>query len=331
MAVAILFACMEQARADPVCMTSQTFATYVRVNSAAADFPKGAAIFDLVAEKPEDIAAAISSSSITVDDMRSSAAVVVDTNVDQAVLAAAYTFVAALAGRWLSIVVDGAAFDVVALSESVLSRPRSRPSNTDKLLSVGFISDDIDHVVLGGTDIPAMNAAMNRIQYAKEVQIAPAPSPVALVATLVTVADLRRRPGLERPGTFVGDTVVELSEFRQLATPLRGSSKPQSELAPALPLTARQERLIAADKLSMEEVLDLLGARRGPEHKQVWHCSRPNRHTNGDRVPSMRIKEGQVRCMRCDGEPLGPVRLTADTLAITVDEAADYLLEHLTK
>lgn len=312
-------------------MSKSSFVTYIAINCDASEQAGSAQVFNLSVTSPQEVVPAIESAAISASDLRSSAVVVVDANIDQAIFAAAFTALSTMAARWLPVMTAGSVSDLEDLAGSLRKRVRgSKPSDNDKILSVGFVSEEIDAVTLGGTNVEEVNNAMNRVQFTKEVVIAPAPSIVALAATLVAVAELRRRPNLERPGTFVGsDGNVELAQIRSAAASLRRKSQSSHAIAPREEVPTYLSPLIAADALDMELVMKALGARPGPDTKPVWHCPRPTRHTNGDRVPSMRVREGRARCMRCDGEQVGPVRLTADTLGVTPFEAAEWLLARL--
>ena len=121
--------------------------------------------------------------------------------------------------------------------------------------------------------------------------------------------------------------VVDLEEVRKAGAALRRAKRvdDRSEVASPIDLSARQRYLMQAASVSVEETLMRLDSHVNAE-TGFWRCSRPNRHRNGDANPSSHVEGNKVRCYRCDKEPLDSLRLVMDTLSITPDEAATWLL-----
>ena len=204
-----------------------------------------------------------------------------------------------------------------------------------------------------------------RIRYSRDVVLFVGPAVEPAVAAAATIGGLRRRGRLWRlPWLAAADVITDavdvlVGHHSQVAaataagtdpTPLPadlglgvislehirldGAQQRRSRrgytvaVVDPADLPARLARAAAVDA-DPDVVLDRLGARRNPD-AGVWHCPRPERHRNGDAKPSTKVADGKVRCFgtRCDAEPVGVIRLIADTLDITGDEAVDLLTGH---
>lgn len=172
-----------------------------------------------------------------------------------------------------------------------------------------------------------------RLRYAREVRLTAPDGFTTALPVLLAVAAVRYRNDHDRlPTLVVDDVVVDLDGLRQQGAQLRRELRsyvlPDVPAEPAEP-SPRRQRLADAAAVPVTDALRLLGAQYN-EAAEAWHCPRPERHRNGDASPSTRIDvdANLVRCYGrgCDREPVDPVRLVADTLAVSPDEAADVLL-----
>lgn len=121
--------------------------------------------------------------------------------------------------------------------------------------------------------------------------------------------------------------LIDLEEVRKAGAALRRAKRvdDRSEIANPVDLSVRQRYLMQAASISIEETLIRLNSHVNAE-TGFWRCSRPSRHRNGDANPSSHVEDNKVRCYRCDKEPLDSLRLVMDTLSVTPDEAAYWLL-----
>lgn len=162
-----------------------------------------------------------------------------------------------------------------------------------------------------------------------------------IVGAILTIASMRTRECYPSIATvdatnsslvqsvLSGDmsNVVDLEEVRKAGAALRRAKRvdDRSEVASPIDLSTRQRYLMQAASVSVEETLMRLDSHVNAD-TGFWRCSRPNRHRNGDANPSSHVEDNKVRCYRCDKEPLDSLRLVMDTLNITPDEAANWLL-----
>lgn len=197
---------------------------------------------------------------------------------------------------------------------------------------------------LGDLDADVVSA----VRFGRSVEMVAPGHVVTAIAQFVTVAGLRRRKDGDRyPQLLVpsddGVSVVDLDGVRSQAGELRRQLRPYvSDVAPKVAAGERVVRLQEAAERDAFEVLRLLGStsalemaaaegetlegEQAEKAAALWRCVRPERHRNGDMNPSMRVSDGKIRCFRCDGEYVDVVRLTADALGVSADEAADVLL-----
>lgn len=196
---------------------------------------------------------------------------------------------------------------------------------------IGATHPTLPSVGVGAALTPA---EVSVVSYARKLRFVPPSSPLVAVTQLVAIAAIRQRGLDERlPHLAEGsesettEVPVRLDDARRIGQDLRRSLDlpERSATVEAVPLTARQERLVTASKVDLADTMRRLGGREN-EETGLWHCPRPERHTNGDANASMKLTEAGVRCFRCDFERVDPLRLTIDTLGCSVDEAADWLL-----
>ena len=121
--------------------------------------------------------------------------------------------------------------------------------------------------------------------------------------------------------------LLDLEAIRKEGGKIRRSSRTddRTELMSPVDLTMRQRVLMEAAEVNVEETLVKLHSHRN-EDTGLWRCSRPQNHRNGDANPSSHVDDNKVRCYKCDLEPLDPLRLVMETLNISPDDAATWLL-----
>lgn len=143
------------------------------------------------------------------------------------------------------------------------------------------------------------------------------------------VAAVRRRPRFDRlPDIAVEGTEepIRLEDARKAGLTYRGAARGTSAgtVIDHTDPSPRLNRLESAAQAPITETLLRLGATHD-ESGEKWHCTRPDRHNNGDQNPSLKIVEGKTRCFRCDPEWVDSLRLVIDTLNLTPDEAAEWI------
>lgn len=306
----------------------------------------------------QTVCATIRGASLTPEDLRSRVLFVADPDPayrDRALVT--YAALIGFANRRLDVAfaVDGQAMAMDELDRSVRTLPApDRPAEHIDLAQAGGAErTDLPWVALGTTGISPDAVAV--IKYARRLRLVPADHVQIALPQLVVVAALRARGATERlPLLCTGDEPADPDAGICLETARRGGeaarrdlrSGTRDALAPAEP--TRFDRLEEADAVPVEKTLLRLGAKSKvvdlparpgtPEHAagvtvptEVWHCPRPDRHTNGDATPSARIvikdERAEFQCFRCDPERVGSLRLVMDTLGLTGDEAADWILQ----
>lgn len=306
----------------------------------------GDAAVDLTVDRadPDAVLAMLDGSRFTPADLRSRALVAVSEDADPAAVTMLYAALLGFAARHLDVASRAGVIGSAALHGAAARRAKDeRPDDRDEVL----------HVVAEGAETgvaPAVTLApgstaggvdaetATRIRFAKRVVLHPTDSVMTTLPLLLITAGLRRRGAHDRlPDLLAGgdgdvegaEGVWSLDALRQRAGESRRSQRgyDADALAPQTAPTRRQQRLREAAGVAVEDALRLLGSRFN-EEAGAWHCPRPERHARGDRNPSTRINDGMVRCfgVNCDAEYLDPVRLAADALSVTPDEAAEVLL-----
>lgn len=244
-------------------------------------------------------------------------------------------------------------FDASLRTMGGLERPAVIP---DTAQVGGPARTDITHVDVGSS---LTKEAASTIRFARRLRFVPPDAPALAIPQLVAVAALRARGQLDKlpllcNGTEPGpegapDTAgICLDTLRRSGEEIRRGlrSDTRDALAPKLDVNPFA-RLAEADAIPVERTLVRLGAKSKiiempakagtSEHEQgvtipteVWHCPRPDRHTNGDANPSSRIvtkgEHTQFQCFRCDPERVGSLRLVMDVQGKTGAEAANWLL-----
>lgn len=333
---------------------------YIGPNVPALD---GVRVVDLTPAEhtPDGVIAALRNAEISPADLRSRVLFVADGGADY--LRAVLMTYAALIGFTKRRVdvgfgTDGEAVSAEAFDQTVRTMPGlTRPDPVADTIQVGGPArDDIPH--LDATALTPTIAA--QIRFSRRLRFVPPEHTDKAVLQLVALAALRARgtqeklpalcDGTEPAPTDGPDTAgIDLNAVRRAAEELRRSLRSDNRDALAEPLEHNPyQRLADADSLPVEDTLVRLGAsskvvqvpaKPGTEEYDagvdvetvMWHCPRPERHTNGDANPSARIvvkgETSLFQCYRCDPERVGSLRLVMDTLDKTGTEAANWLLD----
>lgn len=242
-----------------------------------------------------------------------------------------YAAVVGLAGRYVDAMVDGRVLPLAKLAEQRSVPPDAgRPGEAVEVLEADGAEEGLLAHPASGLDPKTVSL----FRYAWQVRLTLSGEPAEALARFVAVASVRRRGTAERfpllvPGTQAasGSADVDADVVRRAGAALRRAHRLDNRreiVTPAEP-TARMLRLRSAAAAPVAEVMLRLGSALD-EAGERWRCPRPQRHTNGDRNPSMVQRDGnQVRCARCDIEPVDPLRLAMDVLGVSVDEAAAWI------
>lgn len=304
---------------------------------AESDARDGSAVVDLTPDEVtvEAAIAKLSGSGLTPADLRSRTVVVVGGDARCAV--AMYSLLVGFAGRYLDISDGTKAVPAEMIVQSAQRWPSNpRPSEPLLLAQIGADHPQLISVGLAGALQPSEVAV---VSYSRRLRFAPSADPVAALMQLVAIAAIRRRGVDDRlPNVVRGDEVLsgtlrdalgvglDLEALRRAGQELRRRSLPdRGALVELAAPDERSQRLLRAADADIAHVLVRLGARQN-EETGLWHCPRPDRHTNGDANASMKLTSQRIRCFRCDSEKVDPLRLAIDTLGCSADEAADWIL-----
>lgn len=294
------------------------------------------------AEGAVEVANRFAAAGLRAGDLRARALFVAgDDPADTASALVAYAVLLGFAGRWVDFsatpeadeVVDArASHEAVARSANRLMRPDERIKGFQlgrphpDLPSAGFPASRSEHA-----------AVMPAVRFAQRLRMVADVPPLGGLSRLVWAAAVRSRRHQERlPSLVVGtepsddqQAGVCLHAARQAGLELRQRHRgPDVPIIAAADVDARLQRLQHAAEQDLPTLLQRLGSVGGDDG--LWRCTRPARHSNGDARPSTVLNEHGVRCMRCDAEPIDALRLTAETLNVSPDEAADFILGEAT-
>lgn len=319
-------------------MSEAPYQVYLFVGANAPTPPSGVTIVDITpAEVTAEAAlASLEASGLTAADLRTRVLLVVDPTYREASVLM-YAALCGFAGRRvdftdLTEVVDARSLHLQATGAPDTGKPEELP----ELVQVGLGHPDTTIVSFPAVD--ALTASdVTVLRYARHARLAVADRTAKDALTLLVVASgVRMRGESDRMPVLVhGDEPVvadevpgvDLEALRRAAGEARRTHRidDRGATVDARPLTERQERLVAAAAVPVEDVLVRLGSFQN-EETGFWRCPRPDRHRNGDANPSTRVSDGRVRCFRCDPEPADSLRLVIDCKRLSPDEAAAWLL-----
>lgn len=273
---------------------------------------------------PADIAAVLEAAKVRPVDVKTQATLDV-ANITAEQVVGLLSYFHGTSGRWLRLILDGEAVDTRTLT-------RAFPKVSRR------VNSDVSHLYVA--DPQQVVRGVQKAFDARRVYITLPDNPTQAVAYFLALAGLRTTKDRIRLPLLAAAPIEEEpsrdelgsaqpSDFRQAGASFRTSHRLKSELhlLPGGPAqtTDRQQRLQKAAEVDIEKVMRALPKSR-TEDGIKWHCPRPERHTNGDRNPSMRIDNNRTQCFRCDGEWVDSLRITVDSTGMSPDQAANWLL-----
>lgn len=288
---------------------------------------------------PDAVLDAIRISGVSPSDFRSQALVSFDC--DPALAVMVYAALCGFATRRLDFTVDGVLVPAAPVDATSRRLPDAgKPDAVPSQVQVGMVAHESLSSVLFDKELTAEAASL--VRYARRVRFVPADNTRDAVLQFLVVAGMRARERTDRfpylcdgtepapsPDAPIEVVGVCLDTLRQRALELRREHRSGSRdsLAESVMTSPRQNKLLLAGLTDIEAAMRALGGRQNAD-TGLWHCPRPERHTNGDANASMRVNRGKTRCYRCDGERVDALRLAVDVLGVTPDEAAHWLLEN---
>lgn len=293
------------------------------------------------ADDAEQLLAALSEAGVTSADLRTQTLLLVGEDpADRDRALVAYAALSGLAGRPVHVAAspEGPHVDGRALRSQVqqMMLDRGAPDERHDHFQVGAVRDDLPSGLLAGTRLSAALEVADAVRWARRIRFVAPDLPLDAVQELLVIGSLRRRGRADRlpylvdgsePADAGDDVGVCLNEVQRRAVEMgRATRTWQSRVVQARPVPARRVRLMEAASHDPAEVLGRLGSVRD-DTSGLWRCPRLWRHRSDDDAISIRVDSEGVRCMRCDGERLDPLRLTTDTLNVSPDEAADFLID----
>lgn len=313
----------------------------VWVGSASPEAPHHGQVATVLpsAATPMAVMDAVRASKLTPADLKVQALVGFSADVDTAAATAVYAALCVLAGRRLDASCGPRVLSLVALDKALRAlSPTPRPDDPPPCVQVGGPHGELPYVVLDGGQLAPADVGL--VRHARRVRLVVATELADALTAFVAVAALRARPGAERfPLLVKGDetadleplpdgvlpTGLDLDTVRAGAADLRRNQRSERKLsvAPSVPVSDRLRAYAAVVNADMRQVMAALGS-TSPDGV-LWHCPRPDRHTNGDANASMRVEGSRARCYRCDPEWVNPVRLTADVRKARFEDASTWL------
>lgn len=302
-----------------------------------ASTPKGARLIPLLFSdaSPESALNALKAADLEAADTKTTAIFISVGDIPSALVA--YAAVTGFVGRFLDISA-GKRIEplsaVVASSRRIARQADGRRDETPRLdcmLVSPTASDELPTIVFDPSDPLAVFGppAAAAVRFARQVVLTPPTETHSALRLLAALAGLRSTTRVQDrfPNLQVADAVVDLEDVRRSGQILRNQlSLPSAEqLVEARPLSNQQKLLLSARQVAMAPVLEALGSTQS-EDGQFYRCPRPQNHANGDRNPSMRIKEGKVRCFVCDPEWVDPLQLVLSSRGLAPVEAARWVL-----
>lgn len=258
----------------------------------------------------ESVVEQLAATSITPADVRARVELVIPPEVGPVDAAILHATLAGYIGRFLPVRLSSGEINPIAGAANTADRPEQVADHIDITADTDLSDPQIHYARRATLQLEGMDAK-------------------AALELLNKVAALRRRPRYDRLPDVVAkleDEPIRLEEARKVGLTYRSDSRSSNEgtvIEHADP-SPRLNRLEAAAQAPIDETLRRLGATHD-ESGEKWHCTRPDRHNNGDQNPSLKIVDGKTRCFRCDPEWVDSLRLVIDTLNLTPDEAAEWI------
>lgn len=272
----------------------------------------------------EAVCVALSEADITPADVRSHVEMTLPADVDASEALIIYATLTGFAGRFVTVEVGDSTVEPIHRVTHDYTRP------------------DSPHLVVTAGPAAEFEGQEDEVHFARRVLMDTNQPAANAVRQFTRLAAIRARGEQERFPDCTGasleevgagvvdgddpDELVSLEAARKAGFTLRGANRDTSrwELAPHAEPDGRLQDLQYAADAPIADVMRRLGS-TVDESGERWHCPRPDRHTNGDRNPSMKIVEGKTRCFRCDPEWVDSLRLVMDVKGLPPDEAAAWL------
>ncbi|WP_336217044.1 hypothetical protein [Nonomuraea sp. LPB2021202275-12-8] len=274
---------------------------------------------------------------LTISDRRSRMLFVAGEGPD---VIAYYAAIGGLAKRWIEVEVKGVPLDL----QQTYDEGRG-------LADAGRPAEHLEWAQVGGEDpgfLPhaAFEAgtrlspkAVSMIRYADRLRMVPPGRVKPALLCFALVAGIRETNRERFPFLSTGrepaptgknspDQGIDLHSIRQRISSHRKLRVPSAyEIVKPDTDLANYQKLAQANATPIESVLLRLGCSATDDDPAWWNCPRPGGHRNRDARPSLRIRKNEARCGICDKGPLPPAQLVADTLKITPDEAASFIVD----
>lgn len=293
----------------------------------------------VVAESnPDGIIAALEATALQASDFRAQALFSIGADVARDTAVMAYAALLGFSGKRPDVVVGDVivnASDLDALARDIADA--GQPEDTMYQVQVGSVTHPVLHSVIFSSSITTTDATA--VRFARRLRFAPAADAAQALTQLIVVAGMRAKGSLDRlPYLVDGDEPFDPSEPIHLVGVCLDTIKNQANavrrsrhggnrtcIIDAEADTSRLVKLRTAADAPIEAAMVWLGARMN-EDSGLWHCPRPERHTNGDANASMRVTKGRTRCFRCDGERVDALRLVMDSKHLAPDDAAAWIV-----
>ncbi len=286
----------------------------------------------------DTVIASLENSPLKAADFRSEALFSIAAGTDRDIAVLAYAALIGFSGKRPDIAVG----DLIVSGEELDALGRSIPDAgaPDPVIyqvQVGSVMHPTLKSVSFASSIAAIDASA--VRYARRLRFAPATDAAQALTQLIVIAGMRAKGAVDRlpylvngdepfdpasPLEIVGTCLDTLKGRANAVRRGRHGGNRTCVVDPA-PDDMRLALLRTAASAPIDDALVWLGGRQNAD-TGLWHCPRPERHTNGDANASMRTAKGRVRCFRCDGERVDALRLTMDVKQLSPDDAAAWLI-----
>lgn len=285
---------------------------------------------------PDDVLSKLRSCGITPADLRARTVFLAEGDITTALVT--YAAIIGFSSRRIDIASGADLLEVNPIHDMAQRlEDEGKPEEIVGLMQVGAPHPDMPSIGVGSA---LTEAEVSLIRYARQARFVPVANTIIDAANqFIVVSGIRVRNGSDRLPILVQgsepildddseDVVgIDLDAVRREAIEHRRTQRfdERSAIVSRVDPSPRQKVLLEAATVEIETALERLGS-KFDEEKGLWHCPRPDRHSNGDANASLKAAKGLVRCYRCDSEPVDSLRLSADVLAVSADEAAQWLL-----
>lgn len=266
-------------------------------------------------------------------DLRAKSIFMVDH--DAATALVQYALMVGFSGRFVDIATPAGVVSQVIRQKGVKTADNGKaPEREESLTLAGGIDElgeEPGYIYANGALAHLSLDEISEIRSAKRVRFAPSETQdiFTVMTQFMYTAGLRARKGFERLPVLVwGGAEIDLDDMRRMGADIRKSQTSYKlAIAPALPPSERQRRMLQASQFPVEGLLSALGCSSAVvgEQRVLWQCPRPQSHTHGDATPSMQVSDNKVRCYVDDAEWIDPLRLVMEACGVTPDEAAGML------